>query len=267
MGGRCSRWPLSRCSRFRCWCWRQRSVAYPLSFLVQMVSVDAGFRLATAYADMVRYAFAPAALPTVDSATGDAVLCGRVSACWPCRRLAGSGPTSSQGKAQPRSRPMVGAHRRRAVERRAGTAPFSRVAVASVPRTRHCERAAAGRSEPPLHRAAVREPRPARISRAHHRDARRGDTRRPRVRGDWRGAAAGILSARARRSDRSERRRAQPGLRRACGGAVRAGADRAAPHRVLARELLERRGASHRAIGSARWRDCSRSWRRQASSR
>jgi predicted acylesterase/phospholipase RssA len=40
-------------------------VAYPLSFLVQMVSVDAGFRLAAAYADMVRYAFAPAMLPTV----------------------------------------------------------------------------------------------------------------------------------------------------------------------------------------------------------
>lgn len=40
-------------------------VAYPVSFLVQMVSVDAGFRLSTAYADMVRYAFSPAALPTV----------------------------------------------------------------------------------------------------------------------------------------------------------------------------------------------------------
>jgi predicted acylesterase/phospholipase RssA len=40
-------------------------VAYPLSFLVQMISVDAGFRLAAAYADMVRYAFAPAVLPTV----------------------------------------------------------------------------------------------------------------------------------------------------------------------------------------------------------
>jgi predicted acylesterase/phospholipase RssA len=40
-------------------------VAYPLSFLVQMVSVDAGFRLAAAYADMVRYAFAPAVLPTI----------------------------------------------------------------------------------------------------------------------------------------------------------------------------------------------------------
>jgi hypothetical protein len=40
-------------------------VAYPLSFLVQMVNVDAGFRLAAAYADMVRYAFAPAVLPTV----------------------------------------------------------------------------------------------------------------------------------------------------------------------------------------------------------
>lgn len=40
-------------------------VAYPLSFLVQMVSVDAGFRLAAAYADMVRYAFAPGVLPTI----------------------------------------------------------------------------------------------------------------------------------------------------------------------------------------------------------
>ena len=40
-------------------------VAYPLSFLVQMVNVDAGFRLSGAYADMVRYAFAPDALPTV----------------------------------------------------------------------------------------------------------------------------------------------------------------------------------------------------------
>jgi hypothetical protein len=40
-------------------------VAYPLSFLVQMVSVDSGFRLAAAYADMVESAFAPAVLPTV----------------------------------------------------------------------------------------------------------------------------------------------------------------------------------------------------------
>ena len=40
-------------------------VAYPLSFLIQMVSVDTGFRVAAAYADMVRYAFAPAMLPTV----------------------------------------------------------------------------------------------------------------------------------------------------------------------------------------------------------
>jgi hypothetical protein len=39
-------------------------VAYPLSFLVQMINVDAGLRLASAYADMVRYAFAPAVLPT-----------------------------------------------------------------------------------------------------------------------------------------------------------------------------------------------------------
>ena len=40
-------------------------IAYPLSFLVQMIDVDAGFRLATAYADTVRSAFAPPALPTV----------------------------------------------------------------------------------------------------------------------------------------------------------------------------------------------------------
>ncbi|HEY0283848.1 MAG TPA: hypothetical protein VGC23_00550 [Vicinamibacterales bacterium] len=40
-------------------------VAYPLSFLVQMVNVDAGYRLATAYADMVRHAFSPAMLPTL----------------------------------------------------------------------------------------------------------------------------------------------------------------------------------------------------------
>jgi hypothetical protein len=40
-------------------------VAYPLSFLLQMINVDAGLRLASAYADMVRYAFAAAVLPTV----------------------------------------------------------------------------------------------------------------------------------------------------------------------------------------------------------
>jgi hypothetical protein len=40
-------------------------VAYPLSFLVQMVSVDAGFRVANAYAAMVRDAFSPALLPTI----------------------------------------------------------------------------------------------------------------------------------------------------------------------------------------------------------
>ena len=40
-------------------------IAYPLSFVVQMVSVDAGYRLATAYADTVRQAFSPAALPTL----------------------------------------------------------------------------------------------------------------------------------------------------------------------------------------------------------
>jgi hypothetical protein len=40
-------------------------VAYPLSFLIQMVSVDTGFRVAAAYGDMVRDAFAPSMLPTV----------------------------------------------------------------------------------------------------------------------------------------------------------------------------------------------------------
>ena len=40
-------------------------IAYPLSFLVQMVSVDSGFRLAAAYADAVRYAFSTSVLPTV----------------------------------------------------------------------------------------------------------------------------------------------------------------------------------------------------------
>jgi hypothetical protein len=40
-------------------------VAYPLSFLVQMVNVEAGYRMAAGYADMVRYAFSPAVLPTV----------------------------------------------------------------------------------------------------------------------------------------------------------------------------------------------------------
>jgi hypothetical protein len=40
-------------------------VAYPLSFLVQMVNVEAGFRLAAAYTDTIRYAFAPGGLPTV----------------------------------------------------------------------------------------------------------------------------------------------------------------------------------------------------------
>jgi len=40
-------------------------LAYPLSFLVQMVSVDAGWRLASAYSSTVAAAFAPNALPTV----------------------------------------------------------------------------------------------------------------------------------------------------------------------------------------------------------
>lgn len=40
-------------------------ITYPLSFLVQMVSVDAGFRLANAYAELVRTAFAPTVMPTI----------------------------------------------------------------------------------------------------------------------------------------------------------------------------------------------------------
>jgi hypothetical protein len=40
-------------------------VAYPLSFLVQMINLDAGYRLAAAYVDLVRSAFAPDVLPTV----------------------------------------------------------------------------------------------------------------------------------------------------------------------------------------------------------
>jgi hypothetical protein len=40
-------------------------MAYPLSFLVQMVSVDSGYRLAAAYSAMIDAAFAPDALPTV----------------------------------------------------------------------------------------------------------------------------------------------------------------------------------------------------------
>jgi len=39
--------------------------AYPLAFLVQMINVDAGHRLAAAYAEMVGYAFSPGVLPTV----------------------------------------------------------------------------------------------------------------------------------------------------------------------------------------------------------
>jgi hypothetical protein len=40
-------------------------VAYPLSFLVQMINVDTGYRLAASYADLVRYGFSPGVLPTV----------------------------------------------------------------------------------------------------------------------------------------------------------------------------------------------------------
>jgi hypothetical protein len=39
-------------------------IAYPVSFLVQMINVDAGYRLASVYSDFVRAAFAPGALPT-----------------------------------------------------------------------------------------------------------------------------------------------------------------------------------------------------------
>jgi len=40
-------------------------VAYPASFLVQMISVDSGIRIAMAYTAMIAAAFAPSALPTV----------------------------------------------------------------------------------------------------------------------------------------------------------------------------------------------------------
>jgi hypothetical protein len=40
-------------------------VVYPLSFLVQMINVDAGGRMAAAYSAMIAAAFAPSALPTV----------------------------------------------------------------------------------------------------------------------------------------------------------------------------------------------------------
>lgn len=40
-------------------------VAYPLSFLVQMVNVDSGYRVAAGYSAMIGDAFAPDALPTV----------------------------------------------------------------------------------------------------------------------------------------------------------------------------------------------------------
>jgi hypothetical protein len=40
-------------------------IAYPLSFLVQMVNVDAGARMATAHASMIAAAFSAPALPTV----------------------------------------------------------------------------------------------------------------------------------------------------------------------------------------------------------
>jgi hypothetical protein len=40
-------------------------VVYPLSFLVEMISVDAGHRLATAYAELIARAFGAAALPTL----------------------------------------------------------------------------------------------------------------------------------------------------------------------------------------------------------
>lgn len=40
-------------------------IAYPLGFLVQMINVDAGHRLATSYAALIARAFGPSALPTL----------------------------------------------------------------------------------------------------------------------------------------------------------------------------------------------------------
>jgi hypothetical protein len=40
-------------------------IAYPVSFLVQMISVDSGHRIASAYASWIASAFSPGALPTI----------------------------------------------------------------------------------------------------------------------------------------------------------------------------------------------------------
>ena len=227
-------------------------VAYPLSFLVQMINVDAGFRLASAYTRHGALRIRAGRVADGYSATGDVVLCQCVcrarggGACdfdaepamWVARRTRTARPS--------RSRAVVGAAssvRRGAPNRDCGIFAHRCGSCFAGPQRAKSRRR---RTEPSIHRAVVRKPRAAWFSRADRGDARRRDTRRPRLCRDWRGAAAGILPARPRRSDRSERRRAQPGIstrwrRRMC----RAGADRAALHRVLARELLERRGASH----------------------
>jgi hypothetical protein len=137
-------------------------VAYPLSFVVQMVSVDAGFRLATAYADLVRYAFAAPALPTIVPRL--VTLCFAAAFLVLAVSALRQRPDIAQGKANRDRWPMVGPYCGRAVERGAGAAAFPHVAVASIPRSRICERAGPPRSQPPLHRASAGEPRTTRDS-------------------------------------------------------------------------------------------------------
>jgi hypothetical protein len=66
-------------------------IAYPFSFLVQMIDVDAGRRLATSYAGLIAWAFGPSALPTliprlVTFAIAGAFIVLAVAALKPSRR-------------------------------------------------------------------------------------------------------------------------------------------------------------------------------------
>ena len=153
-------------------------------------------------------------LPTVIPRLVTLCLADRVFWCSRYRRP-GRRPAIAHRKREPRSRPMVGTPRRRALERRARAAPLSRAALAALSRTDDSQGAAAARPEPALHRTAVREPRTAWLSRAHRRGARSSRRAATLFRGDWRGAPAGILPAQPRGPGRSERRGPRPGVRRA----------------------------------------------------
>ena len=114
-------------------------VAYPLSFLVQMINVDAGYRLAAAYADLVRYAFAPDA-PADRDTQADYVVsgCWR-SVCWRLRLTSGCqagrcGARIRRDERPSRSRAMVGPTDRITVEHRAGPSALPRGVMAGVPR-------------------------------------------------------------------------------------------------------------------------------------